>query len=582
MMAKRREPHLWVVAHEPRKALSVHAFSDTAGAVDYIVSAKAMEVEREHQRHLKRVLKKQRRRRERKSAAAAASLKSRQLSSHVSFAHARPLPVLEPVMLGTSSLSETAIRMVHPPRRRESLAPGEPHSVPPAAAHSNQLLGITAGEPNRNGEGLGGTEDSQFGEPSTTPANGHYTLPQHSWERASVGTTTSSDSSSGEEASDSDDDEGRFEFVAWLDIQTNNEAQIRQIIGQFPVREAIVRQMFQRHFQDTVHAQTADAYVFAIILVAPVMPRDQDGADLFVSDDDDDGATLDRLVPLYIIAFPDWVITVHSGPVRGLAETLALVQSTFSGAKRRRRALSSVDALSAAGGSNDSPQALLVAWLFGVLVDFVVMAVMPDTIRLLNDAKAVDEIILTTPESERHDLLRRFSRVRTRIAAERTALASKERILHQLSTAPMVRASCLGRKVSIDQLEFTHRSVGYVASRIDAAADVLTEANNKFVNHLSLQMTSLSTRMNRTMKALSQIATVALPLNVITGLFGMNVTVPFQTGLDAAQYSLRHVTPFLGIVCGMLLYTVIGFQLVYRSLARGLENDRRYRVDDVD
>jgi magnesium transporter len=50
--------------------------------------------------------------------------------------------------------------------------------------------------------------------------------------------------------------------------------------------------------------------------------------------------------------------------------------------------------------------------------------------------------------------------------------------------------------------------------------------------YLSLQ----SNRLNQVMKVLTVIATIFMPLTVLTGMFGMNVPLPHFPGSDAAQF----------------------------------------------
>ena len=711
MMTESHEPHAWIVAHEPQKALSVHAFVDIGDAVRYISDAKLQAYERERRRVSRRSQRRAAKRQQRASAmetdetarcasddavavdevvpvlSGADSSKKQEAADHshhrlgnpssaalhpppplaghnsqtyLSLRHAKTMPILHnasSLAVGTSAAamgrptsSESPPPLIPPSGLMASALPTSairepsssnhrtPQPAPPSPAEllssttafsnaapppTNQPMIISVSSPQldteatrpssatghpgaaigkQQGASLSSSHHHRVTATATASASSFLRFPLDrplteaprirgpSTSNTTTGTTTSCVTDSSD--TDTEDEDDEYDFVAWLDLQVDNEAAIRTVLAEFPIREATKRHIFQPQFQDAVHAQTADAYVFIVALGATRAGHTYHsrGASTTSSDGGSDAeerwcsggapTTTTPLFssPLFIIAFSDWIITIHCAPIKGLSETLTLVQSTFSGVRRRRKALLAMNTPSAVQGGNswlEPQQMLLVAWLFAVLLDFVVMEAMPDTVRLLAEAKAVDEMILSTPDRDRPDLLLRIAYVRQRLSTERMLLASKERFLHQLSTAPMIRASCLGRKTAIEQLDFTHRSVGYVASRIDAASSVLNEASDKFVTHVSLQMTVLSTRLNRTMKALSQIATIAVPLNLVTGLFGMNVTVPFQTGTDPMAQSLINVTPFLCILLAMLLYAVVAFPVVYRSLQRGREADER-------
>jgi Mg2+ and Co2+ transporter CorA len=60
-------------------------------------------------------------------------------------------------------------------------------------------------------------------------------------------------------------------------------------------------------------------------------------------------------------------------------------------------------------------------------------------------------------------------------------------------------------------------------------------------------MDEKSTSLNIAMKAFSSIATIFLPLQVISGIFGMNVQVPGQ--------HIMSLMPFYMVVLSMLLFS---------------------------
>jgi magnesium transporter len=53
---------------------------------------------------------------------------------------------------------------------------------------------------------------------------------------------------------------------------------------------------------------------------------------------------------------------------------------------------------------------------------------------------------------------------------------------------------------------------------------------------LDAYLSTQSNRMNQVMKVLTLIATIFMPLTVLTGIFGMNVHLPRLPGGDAAQF----------------------------------------------
>ncbi len=579
-MTLSREAHIWIVAHEPKKTVNVHAFPSVDGALKFVDLARQAEAAREAAREEARVARRAERLEQRRLQLETIEgggderfVNANHSSVHGHSRHtpngAQPdggrLSAAHGATLSADDAGDAAWDH-HRHARKTPVPEGAAAIAIPTVGKVNFARSKML--PTLEGQAIMLRGDSMHHHHSTgaeqAAARAHpQSLPAAS-ERSSRSSDTdgSSDSSSSGTDSSLAADDPDLDFAAWIDVQTSDAGIIRKILSQFPVREQTIRHATTRFADDRIHVNTANAYVAAVITAASVDHR---------GDDEDDKASSvaggDRpSTTLFICAFEDWIITVHDEPIMGLSETLKLVQSTFSGGRRRRGALSAAVAMTEA---LEQQMTLSPAWLFGAMIDFVVTATMPDTIRLLSEAKAVDEIILSTPDSERQELLMRIAFVRQRISTERGVLASKERMLHQLATAPLLRASFLGKKSANQQFEFTHKSVGYVASRLDAAADILNQANSKFVSHVSLQMSTLSNRMSRTMKALSQVATIFLPLNTVTGAFGMNVQVPWQTGTPGND----NIWAFLAIVLSMVVWIIVATPFVYRSLSRGSSSD---------
>ena len=64
---------------------------------------------------------------------------------------------------------------------------------------------------------------------------------------------------------------------------------------------------------------------------------------------------------------------------------------------------------------------------------------------------------------------------------------------------------------------------------LQISLETLQNAHNIYLSHVNVELSQVSNDSNKAMKALSVLSAVFLPMSVITGLFGMNVTVPGQT-----------------------------------------------------
>jgi magnesium transporter len=67
-------------------------------------------------------------------------------------------------------------------------------------------------------------------------------------------------------------------------------------------------------------------------------------------------------------------------------------------------------------------------------------------------------------------------------------------------------------------------------------ADEATSFQDRLTSLLDAYLSTQSNRMNQVMKVLTLIATIFMPLTVVTGVYGMNVALPHWPGGDAGQF----------------------------------------------
>ena len=90
-------------------------------------------------------------------------------------------------------------------------------------------------------------------------------------------------------------------------------------------------------------------------------------------------------------------------------------------------------------------------------------------------------------------------------------------------------------------------SMRRIRTELDDLREVVDGLND---THLSLT----SQQTNQVMRTLTMIATIMLPLSVVSGIYGMNVRLP----LEDARYSF-------GLVLGMMVLIAGGMLIFFRS-----------------
>ena len=87
---------------------------------------------------------------------------------------------------------------------------------------------------------------------------------------------------------------------------------------------------------------------------------------------------------------------------------------------------------------------------------------------------------------------------------------------------------------------------------------MLSRSHSNYLAQLSIDNIAQGNRANRVLSKITVLASILVPLNLVCGLFGMNVEVPFR--------SADNVGPFFGIVGFLILFTVLS--LVYARRRR--------------
>lgn len=92
-----------------------------------------------------------------------------------------------------------------------------------------------------------------------------------------------------------------------------------------------------------------------------------------------------------------------------------------------------------------------------------------------------------------------------------------------------------------------------MASNLSHFEKMLSRSHSNYLAQISVDNIAEGNRMNEMLGKVTLIATILVPLNLICGLFGMNVPIPFQRTDDFTSLG-----PFFGIL-GIIFLVVIVF-----------------------
>lgn len=88
---------------------------------------------------------------------------------------------------------------------------------------------------------------------------------------------------------------------------------------------------------------------------------------------------------------------------------------------------------------------------------------------------------------------------------------------------------------------------------------LLARSHSNYLAQLNIDMTKANNDLNDVLGKISVLGTIVLPMNIITGLWGMNVLVPGQGVEDSLVW-------FYGIMASMLVFAVVSYIVLVRFL----------------
>ena len=89
---------------------------------------------------------------------------------------------------------------------------------------------------------------------------------------------------------------------------------------------------------------------------------------------------------------------------------------------------------------------------------------------------------------------------------------------------------------------------------------ILSRSHSNYLAQISIEMTEANNQINDVLSKLTALGTVLIPMNLVTGLWGMNVHVP---GQNVGGYGW-----FLGIIGVLAAIAVLGGALTYRFMVK--------------
>jgi len=171
--------------------------------------------------------------------------------------------------------------------------------------------------------------------------------------------------------------------------------------------------------------------------------------------------------------------------------------------------------------------------------------------KVESDAEDLDEQVLTSTrigQEESASLLAKLGATTKRASSLLEALATKREIF-----AALMRYDSL---FSVNGMRYIKNAGDHVLKmqlKLSLARDILSDINTLYMAKLNVQLSVVSNEVGVVMKRFGAISTVFLPANLVAGIFGMNVLIPWEAPTN--HQHIPHV--FLLIMTFMIAVSVL-------------------------
>ncbi|KAI8914332.1 hypothetical protein EDD86DRAFT_244544 [Gorgonomyces haynaldii] len=192
-------------------------------------------------------------------------------------------------------------------------------------------------------------------------------------------------------------------------------------------------------------------------------------------------------------------------------------------------------------------------WINYALIDDITDGFIPILKRIELEVDAIDDLVLIIKQTEQYDMMQRIGKTRKQV----------NMLLRLMTTKADLIRSVISR--CIDQMAPEGETRLYLEDIVDHVITLhtnlmhyettLSRAHSNYLAQISIELTQASNRTSDIVLKMTVLASILVPLNVITGLWGMNVPGQDEPGLYW----------FAIIVCGMVLISLINWLLLRQS-----------------
>ncbi|KAK0559779.1 CorA metal ion transporter [Tilletia horrida] len=199
-------------------------------------------------------------------------------------------------------------------------------------------------------------------------------------------------------------------------------------------------------------------------------------------------------------------------------------------------------------------------WISYALIDDITDAFGPLIQNIEYEVDSIDELVLILKDVEQSDMLRRIGTCRKKVMGLLRLMGNKADVVKGLAKRCNENWSVAPKSDIGLYLSDIQDHLITMTQNLNHYEKILSRSHSNYLAQISIEMTDANNQINDVLSKLTALGTIIVPMNVITGLWGMNVNVPGQ-GVENLHW-------FAGICAVLAFLAISGYYATIRYLQR--------------
>jgi len=199
-------------------------------------------------------------------------------------------------------------------------------------------------------------------------------------------------------------------------------------------------------------------------------------------------------------------------------------------------------------------------WISYALIDDITDAFGPLIQSIEYEVDSIDEQVLIIKDAEQSDMLRRIGTCRKKVMGLLRLMGNKADVVKGLAKRCNENWSVAPKSDIGLYLSDIQDHLITMTQNLNHYEKILSRSHSNYLAQISIDMTEANNRINDVLSKLTALGTILIPMNLITGIWGMNVHVPGQ-GIETFWW-------FGSIVGSLVGIALVGGFVTYRLMNR--------------